>query len=190
MNLFCGGKFLKRYPGKLISWFLGKDPWKLIFSFSDSEKLLSVLKLPAGLLSRKNYDFWKFWTCPESKSMHFSKFGHFLKNGFPGQTTVLTRRAAKFCVEPRSAFLDISHHDPETLGKSVILVSWPECRPGFPSDGADIPTTLPSGLTLPTACRNEMSRSVIPHFDYSNIFVSLIIRHIIGAKADIAVEIY
>ena len=88
MNLFYGGNFLK---GSL--W---KDPWKLIFSFSDSEKLLYVLKLPAGLLSRKNDDFLIFWTCPESKSMHFLKFGHFLKNGSPGQTTMLTRRAAKF----------------------------------------------------------------------------------------------
>ena len=142
MNLFCGGNFLKGS--------LGKDPWKLIFSFSDSEKLLYVLKLPAGLLSRKNYDFLIFWTCPESKSMHFLKFGHFLKNGSPGQTTMLTRRAAKFWVEPRSPFSYISHHDPKTLGKRLIIVSWPECRPEFPRDddgggggGGGFPRTLP-----------------------------------------------
>ena len=106
----------------------GKDPCKLISSFSNSGKLLYVLKLPAGFLSRKNDDFWKFWTCPESKSMHFLKFGHFLKNGSPGQTTMLTRRAAKFCVEPRSPFSEISHHDPKTLGKPPSIVSWPECQ--------------------------------------------------------------
>ena len=100
----------------------GKDPWKLTFSFSDSEKLLYVLKLPAKLLSRKNDDFLIFWTCPESKSMHFLKFGHFLKNGSPGQTTMLTGRAAKFCVEPRSPFSYISHHDPKTLGKRLMNV--------------------------------------------------------------------
>ena len=106
------------------------------------------MQLPAGLLSRKNCDFWKFWTCPESKSMHFLKFGHFLKNGSPGQTTMLTRRAAKFCVEPRSPFSYISHHDPKTLAKRLIIVSWPECRPEFPRDddggggGGGFPRTL------------------------------------------------
>ena len=102
---------------------------EIIFWGKVSEKLLSVLKLPAGLLSRKNDDFWKFWTCPESKSMHFLKFGHFLKNGSPGQTTMLTTSAAKFWVEPRSPFSYISHHDPKTLGKPLIIVSWPECQP-------------------------------------------------------------
>ena len=122
-------------------------------SFSDSEKLPSVLKHPARLLSRKTYDFRQFWTCPKSKSTHFLKFRHFLKNGSPGQTTMLTRRAAKFCVEPRSPFSYISHHDPKTLGKRLIIVSWPECRPEFPRDddgggggGGDdggFPRTLP-----------------------------------------------
>ena len=117
---------------------LGKDPWKLIFSFSDSEKLLYVLKLPAGLLSRKNDDFLIFWTCPESKSMNFLKFGHFLKNGSPGQTTMLTRRAAKFCVEPRSPFSEISHQKSKTIGKPSNIVSWPECQPlEFPSTTHD-----------------------------------------------------
>ena len=156
MDLFSRGKFLKRYPEKLISWFwerilagLYLQFWELISSFSDSEKLFIVLKLPAGLLSRQNDDFLIFWTCPESKSMHFLKFGHFVKNGSPGQTTMLTRRAAKFCVEPRSPFSYISHHDPKTLGKRLIIVSWPECRPEFPSDADDdgAPTIFLSGQT-------------------------------------------
>ena len=62
----------------------------------DLEKLLYVLSHPAGLLSRKNDDFWNFWTCPFSKSGHFLKFGHFSREGFPGQTTMLTTSAAKF----------------------------------------------------------------------------------------------
>ena len=128
--------------------FFGKDPWKVISSFSDSGKLLYVLKLPAGLLSRQNYDFWKFWTCSESKRMHFLKFGHVLRNGSPGQTTMLTRRAAKFCIEPRSPFFYISYHDPKTLGKRLITVSWPECRAEFPSDADDgAPTIFLSGKT-------------------------------------------
>ena len=144
MNLFYGGNFLKRS--------LGKDPWKLIFSFSDSEKLLYVLKLPAGLLSRKNGDFLIFLTCPESKSMHFLKFGHVLKNGSPGQTTMLTRRAAKFCVKPWSPFSYISDQDAKTWGKRLIIVAWPECRPEFPSDadgddGGDAPTIFLFGQT-------------------------------------------
>ena len=146
----------------------GKDPGKLIFSFSDSEKLLYVLKLPAGVLSRKNYDFLIFGTCPESKSMHFLKFGHFLKNDSPGQTTMLTRRAAKFCVEPRSPFSNISQHGTNTLGKLANIVSWPECRPEFPSDGGSnaVPTTLRiwSGPWTITP-RNQISRlGGIPDF--------------------------
>jgi len=135
MNLFYGGKFLKRSPWMLISCFLERTLgslhlhfWKLIFSFSDSEKLLYVLKLPAGLLSRENYNFLIFWTCLESKSMYFLKFEHFLKNGFPGQTTMLTRRASEFWVKSRSRFSEISHHDPKTIGKPRSIVSWPECQ--------------------------------------------------------------
>ena len=106
-----------------------RSPVDLMSSSLDSQELLYVLQHPARLLSRKNYDFWNFWTCPESKSMHFLNFGHFLENGSAGQTTMLTRRAAKFCVEPRSPFFYISHHDPKTLGKPLIIVSWPQCRP-------------------------------------------------------------
>ena len=85
--------------------------------------------------------------------MHFLKIGHILKNGSPGQTTTLTRRAAKFCVEPRSPFFYISHHDLKTLGKHLIIVSWPECRPELPNDpdgdddGGDALTIFLSGQT-------------------------------------------
>ena len=143
MNLFCGGNFLKGS--------LGKDPWKLIFSFSDSEKLLYVLKLPAGRLSRKKYEFLIFWTCPESKSMHFLILVFFFKNCSPRQTTMLTRRAAKFCVEPRSPFSEIFHQESKTLRKPLIKVSWPECQPQFPDDvdgdDDDAPPIFLSGQT-------------------------------------------
>ena len=36
---------------------------------------------------------------------------------------MLTRCAAKFCVEPRSPFSNISHHDPKPLGKLLTIVS-------------------------------------------------------------------
>ena len=62
---------------------LGKDPWKLIFSFSDSEKLLYVLKLPAGLLSRKKIRFLDFWTCPESKKIAFLEICTFSPKWLP-----------------------------------------------------------------------------------------------------------
>ena len=104
---------------------------------SQSEKLLYVLSHPAGLLSRKNYDFWKFWTCPFWKVVHFLKFGHFVKNGSAGQTTMLTRRATKFCVEPRSPFSNISHQESKTIGKPSNIASWPECRLEFPGDSSD-----------------------------------------------------
>ena len=160
---------------------LGEVPWKLICSFSDSEKLLYVLKLPAVLLSQKSCDFWEIGTCPESKSMHFLKFGHFLRNASPGQTTMLTRRAAKFCVEPQSPFSYISHHDPKTLGKRLIIVSWPECRPEFPRDddggGGDgddggFPRTLDIRRSpVPTCPGTKYPVRGIPHFDvYSILF--------------------
>ena len=84
------------------------------------------------------------------KNVHFWAFENVSKNGFPGQTTMLTTPAAKFCVEPRSPFSNISHHDPKTSGKRLIIVSWPECRPEFPSDGDGndgVKTTLPYGLS-------------------------------------------
>ena len=66
------------------------------------------------------------WTC---ESWIWNKNKHFSENGSPGQTTMLTRRASKFCVKPRSPFSEISHHDPKTIGKPPSIVSWPECQP-------------------------------------------------------------
>ena len=88
--------------------------WTSMPIISQSEKLLYVLKHPAGLLFLKNNNFLIFWTPPFSKSMYFLILNNFSKNGSPGQTTMLMRRAAKFCVEPRSPFSYISHHDPKT----------------------------------------------------------------------------
>ena len=92
--------------------------WTSMPILSQSEKLLYVLSHPAGRLSRKNNDFLKFWTSPFSKSVYFLILSNFSKNGSPGQTTMLMRRAAKFCVEPRSPFSEISHHDPKNLRKT------------------------------------------------------------------------
>ena len=44
---------------------------------------------------------------------------------------MLTRRAAKFCVKPRSPFSYISHQDPKTVGRPLITVAWLECHPSF-----------------------------------------------------------
>ena len=64
---------------------------------------------------------------------------------------MLTTSAAKFCVKPRSPFPNISHHDPKTLGKPVITISWPEYGPEFPDDPdggcSAAPTILPSDQT-------------------------------------------
>ena len=92
---------------------------------SQSEKLLYVWSHPAGLFYRKNYDFWNFGTYPFSKSVYFLILNNFSKNGSPGQTTMLMRRAAKFCVEPRSPFSEISHHDPKTIGKPPSIAPLP-----------------------------------------------------------------
>ena len=74
-------------------------------------------------------------------------FDIFFKNGSPEQTTMLMRRAAKFCVEPRSPFFEIFHQESKTLGKPSNKVCWPECQPEFPSDGGGggdgFPRTLP-----------------------------------------------
>ena len=94
-----------------------------------SQKLACVRLLPQGLLFLKNEHFRKFGTCPFWKSVHFLIFGDFFKNGSPGQTTMLTRRAAKFCVKPRSPFSEISHHDPKAIGKAPKIVPLPECQP-------------------------------------------------------------
>ena len=145
---------------------------------SQSEKLLYVLSHPAGLLSRKNDDFWNFGTYPFSKSVYFLILNNFSKNGSPGQTTMLMRRAAKFCVEPRSPFSEIFHHDPKTLGKPLIIVSWPECQPEFPSDGDDggdgggFPRTLESGQSPgPTCPGTKYPVRGIPHFDFIWLFL-------------------
>ena len=112
------------------------------------------MKLPQGLLFLKNQHFWNFKTSPFSKSVYFLILNDFFKNGSPGQTTMLTRRAAKFCAKPRSPFPEISHQESKTIGKPPNIVSWPECRPEFPDDADDgdgdgddddVPTTLPSG---------------------------------------------
>ena len=124
--------------------------WTSMPILSQSEKLLYVLSHPAGLLSRKNNDFWNFGTYPFSKSVYFLILNYFSKNGSPGQTTVLMRRAAKFCVKPRSPFSEISHQDPKTIGKPPNIISWPECRSEFSDDadgGGDAPTIFPSGQT-------------------------------------------
>ena len=39
----------------------------------------------------------------------------FPKNGSVGQTTMLIRFVSKFCVEPRSPFSNIFHHDPKPI---------------------------------------------------------------------------
>ena len=141
---------------------------------SQSEKFLYVLSHPAGLLSRKNYDFWKFWTCLLSKSVYFLIVNNFFKNGSPGQTTMLMRRAAKFCVEPRSPFSEISHQESKTLGNPWIIVSWPECRSEFPSDGGggDVPTTLDIWRSPgPTCPGTKYPVRGIPHFDQIKRYV-------------------
>ena len=84
---------------------------------SQSEKLLYVWSHPAGLcFPEKNYVFLNFGRWPFSKSVYFLILSNFFENGSPGQTTMLMRRAAKFCVEPRSPFSEIFHHDSKTLG--------------------------------------------------------------------------
>ena len=122
--------------------------WTSMAIISQSEKLLSVLKRPAGLFFLENCHFWNFGTSPFSKSVYFLILNNFFKNGSPGQTTMLMRRAAKFCVEPRSPFSEIFHQESKTIGKPPNIVSWPECQPEFPSDGDGdgggdgVPTTL------------------------------------------------
>ena len=75
--------------------------------------------------------------CPVWKSAHFLIFDDFFKNSSPGQTTVLTRRASKFCVEPRSPFSEVFDHDPKNIGKTPNIVSWPECPLELPSTTHD-----------------------------------------------------
>ena len=70
--------------------------------------------------------FLEKWTC---EFWIWGKNKHFSENGSPGQTTMLTRRASKFWVEPRSPFSEISHHDPKTIGKAPNIAPLPECQP-------------------------------------------------------------
>ena len=114
-------------PNVLLSHY-NSYYWTSMPILSQSEKLLYVLSHPAGLFSRKNDDFLNCGTSPFSKSVYFLILNNFSKNGSPGQTTMLMRRAAKFCVEPRSPFSKISHHDSKTLGEPPSIVSWPECQ--------------------------------------------------------------
>ena len=127
------------------------DFWTFPTLQVNSEKVKPGWEAPAGAFVPEQQLFLDFKTCIFSKSIHFLILGIFFKNGSPGQTTMLMRRAAKFWVEPRSPFSYISHHDPKTLGKRLIIVSWPECRPEFPSDadgdGGDAPTIFLSGQT-------------------------------------------
>ena len=70
--------------------------------------------------------FLEKWTC---ESWIWGQNKYFSENGSPGQTSMLTRRASKFWVEPRSPFSEISHHDPKTIGKTPKIVPLPECQP-------------------------------------------------------------
>ena len=105
------------------------------------------------------------------KYVYFLILSNFFQNGSPGQTTMLTASASKFCVEPRSPFSNISHHDSNTSGKPVNMKSWPVCRPEFPDDtdggGDDTLRTLPPGLS-PILQHSGMKYpgSAMPHFDY------------------------
>ena len=82
----------------------------------------------------ENWHFWNFRTSIFSKSVYFLILNNFFKNGSPGQTTMLMRRAAKFWVEPRSPFSEIFYQESKTIGKPPNIVSWPECQPEFPND--------------------------------------------------------
>ena len=113
-----------------------------------------------------------------SKSVCFLILNNFFKNGSPGQTTMLMRRGAKFWVEPWSPFSYISHHDPKTLGKPLIIVSWPECRPEFPSDGGDDGDGFPRTLSIwlepwSNVPRDQISRSGNPSLRQSETIKSM-----------------
>ena len=163
MNLFYGGKFLKRslVRGPLEAYIFMFWIWKAPL----------CLEALCGAFVLETSQFLDFLDMSRIKSMHFLKLRHFLKNGSPGQSTMLTRRATKFCVEPRSPFPYISHHDPKTLGKRLIIVSWPECRPEFPRDGGDgggsgFPRTLDIWWSpVPTCPGTKYPVRGIPHFD-------------------------
>ena len=79
--------------------------------------------------------YWTTNTPENSRHVHVGKVYislwliTFSQNGSPGQTTMLTRRASKFCAKPRSPFSEISHHDPKTIGKTPKTGPLPECQP-------------------------------------------------------------
>ena len=51
----------------------------------------------------------------ENLSLYFFILNIFFKNDASGQTTMLTRRVWKFCVEAWSPFSEISHRDLKTI---------------------------------------------------------------------------
>ena len=83
--------------------------------------------------SRRGFCFWKVNISGILEHPHFQKvciswFHIFFKNCSPEHFTMLMRRAAKFWVEPRSPFSEISHQKFKTTGKLPNIVSWLECR--------------------------------------------------------------
>ena len=95
--------------------------WTSMPILSQSEKLLYVLSHPAGLLSRKNDDFWNFGTYPFSKSVYFLILSNFYKNSSPGQTTINhyahETRSEILCRTPVSILLYLSPR-PQNLRKT------------------------------------------------------------------------
>ena len=72
-------------------------------------------------------------------------------------------------MKPAVTAMEISHQDPETLGKRLIIVAWPECRPEFPTDndgGGGFPRTLDIWRgPVPTCPGNKYRVRGMPHFD-------------------------
>ena len=154
INLFRGGKFLKSSPWKLISWFLERTLGSLYFNFLILKSSFMSWSTLRGFCPEKNTASWSFGHVQNQKVSISWNLGIFSKRLC--QTTMLTKRATKFCVETRSPFSYISHYDPKTIAKHLIIVSWPECRPEFPSDadgggcdggGGDAPMIFLSGQT-------------------------------------------
>ena len=101
---------------------------------SQSEKLLYVLSHLAGLFFIEQLRFLEILDMSSFEQCAFLACLSFSENGLQGQTSMLSRRAAKFRVEARSPFSNISHHNPTTLGKPPNIISWPESQPEFPDD--------------------------------------------------------
>ena len=126
-NLCCGGKF---------------------------SKAPLCYEAPAGAFVFAKLTFLDFRTCPFGNCVHLLIFGDISKNGSWGQTTMLPGFVSKFCVEPRSPFSNISHHDPKTMWETSNIVPWPECQPEFLNDAdgdgdgdGGAPTIFLSGQT-------------------------------------------